>query len=73
MAPAVLVAEDGPVRHQWKKSPLFPVKSPCPSVGKYEGIQGRCLGAYLHKNRKRWDEIDGFWGQGSVIGKGDNM
>jgi hypothetical protein len=50
MAPALFVAEDGLVGHQWGKRPLVP------SVGEFKGREagvGGWVGAHPHRSRKR--------------------
>ena len=50
MAPAVYVAEDGLVSHQWQERPLVPVKGLCPSVGECQG-QEAIVGRLVSRGR----------------------
>ena len=44
MAPAVYVAEDGLVWHQWEERFLSPVKARCPSVGECQDKEAGVCG-----------------------------
>ena len=71
MAPAVYVAEDGLVGHQWEKRP-FVLWSLDARVGEYQGRKAIVgwVGEHPHRSRVRRNGIEGSWGGGE---KGNNI
>jgi hypothetical protein len=64
MAPAVYLAEDGLVRHQWKERPFGPVKAGYPNAGECQGREVEVswwVREHPHRSRGSRDRIGGFW------------
>jgi hypothetical protein len=74
MAPAVYVAEDGLVRHQWEERPLvLEVLMPqCRGMPRWRGGSG-WVGQHPYRSRGREDGIGSFWGGAGETGKGTNI